>query len=195
MCEVPPSACFEPFNYWFHLTILNCYIRRDRKQSFPICCPHAIFLSPCCLLCLSILVTASPPGRSQSVQLFLIWKLFHTFDDFCCFPLDFFFGSTLFFLKQKDQIVQLSRFRQAVNLCGSIKQQNRCSALFCNIPTISSQVIFVVSITNSPNCFSPMTLSAVHNYLNPVAFDRLRQVPIHLLLPRQLLEAPVIPNL
>lgn len=56
----------------------------------------------------------------------------------------------------------------------------------------SPQVIIAISIVMSPNWVSRMTLNAVHTYLNSVGFDRLWQIPIHLLLQKQLLEALII---
>lgn len=103
MCEMclPVFACFEPFNYCFHLMIPNACIRIDHKESFPTYCLCAAFH----LLCLSILlfrflfckVLMSLAGSHLEAVSHLWWLLLPS-------P-GLFFISTLFFSKQKAQTV------------------------------------------------------------------------------------------
>lgn len=92
-------ACYEPFNYWFHLMILNSCIRIDHKEQFSTSCLFATFH----LLCLSFVIFCFP---SQKVLIGL--AVSHLVAVSCLRWLlllspGHFFISTLFFSKQKDQ--------------------------------------------------------------------------------------------
>lgn len=108
-CLKPPFTYSEPFGYWLHLMISNCYIRRD----------HSHFQAPHLFSCCSF-------GRC-----------FIPLMTFAAFPWNFFQFHFILLETERAGCTQLSGCWKAFDFCSSAKEQNRCPAFSPTIPTIS----------------------------------------------------------
>lgn len=103
----------------------NYYIRRD----------HSHFQVPCLLSvsCASQFWFLLPILEGPHLFSCSHWKMFHSLDDFCCFSLDFFFSSTLFFLKQKEQTVPSCQGAGKPSI-AAVVQRSKIDVLFLILP-------------------------------------------------------------